>query len=197
MYRKSVQWFKDAFSVLVRTLAEWKPPSVHVCAHVEDSQHICEGNYAENLCIIVITLFYCHGLWGISSWKSTGDLPYSVSSRRLLCLFRRWASPPCDPIKKSLWFCVLTVCVPLWACVCTGVHVIYSVCSVIWAARVNCGPLTSQVLIGNLSLQWESSMCKQAIYHHITPHFHMPTAASLHSESHRPTYFRSLFMEVT
>ncbi len=68
--------------------------------------------------------------------------------------------------------------------VCTRVDVNHSVFSVLRAARVNYGSLRSQVLVGNLSLQWESSVCKQAIYHEphkdtLTPHLHISTSTPL------------------
>ena len=86
-----------------------------------------------------------------------------------------------------------------WVRVCADVD--HSVFSVLWPARVNYGSLRSQVPIGNLSFQWESSVCKQAIYHEpykdiLTP-MYISTPASLHTVGHHPTCFRSLFMDAT
>ena len=106
----------------------------------------------------------------------------------LLCSAKCWAPQLSDPIKKSfcsgsLWFHggngVSALRIPavhwVWVCVHASMWTTYVNHSVLCTAQWIMVLLRSQVPIGNLSLRWESSMCKQAIYHEpykdtLTPH---------------------------
>lgn len=90
-----------------------------------------------------------------------------------LCLTKSRARHLSDPSKNvsAQGHCGVTASLSnpavywVWVCVCTRVDVNHDVVGVLWAARMNYGSIRSQVLIGNLSLQWASSVCKQAIHH--------------------------------